>query len=301
MLGDPLGPLIARMMARDRTQRPPIREVAAALAGRARRRRSKALWFGVLAGLLVLGSIVGIASWRLLGSASSSAGVAHHASGPIAIESFGASYKTYGDQPGGLASVLSIVLAHVDGLRIIEPAQLDLDRKSGGDHTVAARQLGARYLLRGKFSETEGQVTGDLELVDLTAGTSQHIISKGAVAHNATLIVELANQVAAHVLPGARLEPADQVALAHKLYEIGVAELYGQHWGSARQFLEQVVEADPSSSRAWDALASARGWTLAPQPLIEEAITRALAGAPPNRRTILEGAGRTSGTTSTPR
>ena len=51
-LADPLAPLIARMMARDRTLRPPIREVEVALARRSRRRRSNGSRFGMLAGFL---------------------------------------------------------------------------------------------------------------------------------------------------------------------------------------------------------------------------------------------------------
>ena len=290
-LEDPLAPLVERMLDPDPAQRPSASEAAAQLAGQAPVRSSPRSRRRAFAIATIAVAAVGGGTAAYVKNGPRAQAPTHRDSEPIAIEPFEVAYETYGDAPSGIASVLAVVLAHVDGIRVVEPAQLLAEQRNDGDRAATARRLGARYLVRGKLVETAGQATGDLELVDLVTNQSTHLARREPIAANAALVAELADDIAGRVLPGAHLG-SQHAVLSRKLYDLGAGELSEQHWVGARQYLEQAVQADPSSSRAWSKLAEARAWTLAPQPLIDQATVRALDGVPAGpQRTLLEGAG----------
>jgi Tfp pilus assembly protein PilF len=289
-LDHPLAPVVMAMLARDPGERPTLTEVISALVPRARtpagRGRSPALAIAGVAAVLGIVASAGLV-WR----ATRDRPAAHTASvpqlaGSVAVAPFETAYKTYGDSPARIGSVLAVVLAHIADIRVIEPTKVDLDASPDGG-------LGARYLVQGSMREgDDGQVTGELELVNLATGEVERIRAAQPVARNAALVRQLAGEIAARVVPGAALQPQSHDVLARKLFETGKQHLDQQQWAAARPYLEQAVELDASSAGVWDALTSARGWTLAPQELIEEAVTRALALSPAEpRRTILEGGG----------
>ncbi len=295
-LADALAPFVMRMLDRDPARRPSLQEVNAALEPPARapqRRTSSARRATVLVGLLALGTAGAIAAWR---SQSSSVPApttqVRQPAGAIALAPIEVAYQTYGDQPSNIALVLGLVLGHIADIRVIEPSQLEGEGPKATDRAASARRLGARYLLEGTLVEKAGAVTGTLELRDLTHDTTEVVKATLPVTRNAALVIDLANQVADHLVPGARLDPASNEVVARKLYEVGFQHLQRQQWSAARPYLEQAVEADPRSARAWDAVTTSRAWTLAPQPLIEDGVTRTLAASPVEpRRTILQGAG----------
>jgi serine/threonine protein kinase len=308
-LDDPLAALVMRMLARDPRERPTLEEIGRELDAHPpvrvsvapadvtqpvrRTRRWRAAT--VLAGVAVAGLAASAVVWNVARQAPSRAGAVTDRMSPatVAIAPLAVSYQTYGDQPGHVAHVLALVLSHIANIRAVEPSQLEPDGPARRAHADAARQLGAGYLVTGELVERAGEVTATLELVDLHGTTTETITATAPVARNAALVTDLANRLAARVVPGAKLEPAMDEVLGRKLYETGKQHLDRQQWAASRPYLEQAVEIEPSSPRGWDALTSARAWTLAPQELIEEAVTRTLALAPAEpRRTILDGAGK---------
>jgi hypothetical protein len=281
-LADPLAPLISRMMAREPAQRPTARDVAAALTGAPDARSARGI-AAIVGGVAVFGLALG--AWRM--AHRTPAGP--HGAAAIAVAPLTLQYATYGDGPGTLANALAIVLGGIDGVRIVvEPSQLAQGSADAIGET--AYRLGATHLVSGKLVEHDGVVDADLELVDLASHKLAHVVGHAPVAQNAALVDTLANDIAGRLVAGAHLEPADRVALARKLAELGTAELAAQHWGAARPYLEQAAQEDPAPWQTWKALAEARAWTLAPQAWIDDAAARSVATIPAGpRRTIAEG------------
>jgi tRNA A-37 threonylcarbamoyl transferase component Bud32/tetratricopeptide (TPR) repeat protein len=296
-LADPLGPLVTRMLAREPAERPPVDAILAALAetprpleGSPPPRRPHAAWLGLAALAL---AAAGVAAWQLVGRQPPMS----HAPGlaTVAVQDLTLRLPSYG---AGAASgtahadVLALLLADVPGARTIRPGQLTAETARPTEWEPTARRLEATHLVRGEIAETDGQIEARLEILDLAH--DRRVPVRGTVARTEELprlLHELSEQIARSLGLVPRPASGPDRARARVFHEIGAEALLRRHWYVSRAYLEQAAELDPSFFDAWQGVASARSWTMAPPALLEDAVSRALALAPDGpMRAILQGA-----------
>ena len=281
-LADPLGPFVMRMLARDPAARPTLGELASALeparpSARAAGRSRVPL---VGAGTLVVIGLAVVATWQ----ATSKEQVAT-APRParIAVQAIPTKLLTSGagqPDPHVVGGVLATLLGTAERVAAISPTQLVKQRRPEESFTATASRLGASWLVRGTIDEhptgasRSATLDARFELVDLTSGKIVSISESAPPNRLAALETQLSRAVATAV-PGGHLPDPDHTH-ARILFDLGTAAMDADLWTDARVYFEQAVEIDPSVPEGWASVASVRGWSLAPDALIEEAIDHAL-------------------------
>jgi predicted Ser/Thr protein kinase/tetratricopeptide (TPR) repeat protein len=282
-LDDPLGALALAMLARDPIERPVLRAISRALAPKRlatvapRRSRGTMLATFGAAGL----AIAVVAGWSVLRDQQTEGSAAL----AIAVEPIDIELHTYGaDAPNQtvVGEVLAAQLGAYAAISAVSPATLERQAGPTRDLRSAARVLHVRWLLRGRIREAQ-VLEARFELVELSSETVTELTVTAPAGQLPQLVTNAAYQIAAtlhpHVVP-----PAPDRARAITLYVLGTDKTRIGDWTNARCYLEQAVVLDPSFAEAWQALASARGWSVAPQSLIEQAVERSVALAPPGPR-----------------
>ena len=279
-IADPLWDLIARMLAAAPAARPGLAEIVERLGAQPpRRRRFAPLAAGSLATVLVLGG--GYAVWHRRDTAAPATPAAPAVPPTsIAVEELKITLPSYGAHgPDGrtVGDVLARVLGYAPGISALGPMQLAAENR---DPKTAARDLHARYVVRGSIVEVAGKVEARIELVDLAGGAQTVTASAPHVGELATLTRQLADAVAARAHPGARVAAVPDRVHARELVGLGHAKLNGGDWFAARPYYEQAAERDPSLLDAWSGVSSTAGWTIAPEPVQQAAFARTAAVAP---------------------
>jgi predicted Ser/Thr protein kinase/tetratricopeptide (TPR) repeat protein len=288
-LDDPLGPLIARMLAHDQRQRPSLDEITRALskpaapalppAAPAARRRWPIV---AIAGVATLA--LGIGAWRLMASAKQEPAPPAPVAPPIivtasiAVAQLVLDVPTYGHEPPNpdvIADTLSKLLGQVEGARLTGIAVAKADR-------VEAKSVGAGYLVTGSITEVGTQLHAELAVISVTSGSRvATVIADGPSPQFAPLLDALATKVARAVAPGAILHREPSSLRAQMFYRQGRSLLDNGRFTEARPYFEQAVDADPRFFDGWYTLALALGWTEAPEPAVAFATTQAIELAPP--------------------
>jgi predicted Ser/Thr protein kinase/Tfp pilus assembly protein PilF len=283
VIDDPFGPLVARMLDREPTNRPALAEVARALTRRgstvsagARRRR----WLvPALAGIAVVAlAIAGLALWT----------TRSRDRGAVAIRLSRVQIPSYGAQsadPRAVSSTLAI-LVESTGVRVIGPEAFDKKlpaTPTDRNWEAAARAEGATLLLQGQIVETNGKLVATLELVDLGSSDRESI----TIATDIELpqhLDQLVDWIADTVRPGAKLDRTPNRTLAKRLLELARPLVRNETFPAARTFAEQAVHTDESYYEAWELLARVLGYMQAPAATTRNAIKGALARAPDGPR-----------------
>ncbi len=292
-LDDPLGELIARMLARDPAMRPSLDGVARALEEPAAPstpvRRSR-MPFALL-GAFVVVAVFAVAGWKLTHRAP--AGIAAPIKEPviasIAIAPVAVSMETYGTEspdPGAVADVLAHVLGEVQGARLTGIALQD-----GSDPRTAAKALGAKYVLTGTVTESSNQLRAALELADVDTGAHIATLKLDRPSPKlAQLIRGISVETARAIAPDATLSSAANPILAKMLYQQGKPLLDNGGFRPARPYFEQAIDADPTFADGWYGLALILGWQDAPDELVVEATRNAQRLTPPGpKRELMHG------------
>ncbi len=282
-LADPLGPLVAEMLARDPRHRPSLPTIGAALepppiiiqappAPRPPRRRWPII---ALASLGVL-AVAGLVMWQLR-PASSEPAVAPTpplATISIAVAPFAIAMPSYGREPPHerfVADTLVGLLDDVEGAHVKGISAADRD---------AARRSGASYFVTGTLNEEQGKLHARLVVMALASG--QVIAQPDAVrpsAEFAKVLDQLAADIARAIDPRATLADHNPVR-ATRYTEIGKQFSDTGRFTDARPYFEQAVDSDPKNYEAWYGLALVLSWMDADEDSILAATTQAQATAP---------------------
>ena len=261
-LDDPLGPLVDRMLARDPARRPTLLEIAAALRPR---RRSRG--WAPLAGFAIASAvaIVGVALWPRDQSAAAVVPPAI-----IAVDGLATSLRGFGvGSPHAeiVGDILARELDAFEGIDAISPIQLQRND---------ARALGATWLVRGTLVDERDTTVAKLELTDLASRETVEVRIATPRNEVATALAKSAAAIRDRVRPGTTITVANR-ARALELLDVGTNRLHVNAWLDARYYLEQAALIDPTVPQVWTALASARAWSVAPQPKVDEAVERSIA------------------------
>jgi predicted Ser/Thr protein kinase/TolB-like protein len=295
-LDDKLGSFVQELLQRDPDARPSLdaiarrlvrEDTAPALAPPPRARRRWAL----IAIPIALVAIA-IGGWRFTWHEDAAttrvvqpavAAVTSIAVVPLVVE-----IPSYGSEPPNgtvVANELANLLAQVEGLHL-KGVALDPDV----DRRTAVRALDASYVITGAIKEVGARVHGAFELVD--AKTGAHVASIAVDKPSpqiAELLDEVAGGVAHAIAPEARLGAPSKLR-AEVFYQLGHPLLEAGRFTEARAYLEQAVDADPSSFDGWHELALALSWNDAREELVVAATDHALALAPAGtKRQLMRG------------
>jgi Tfp pilus assembly protein PilF len=176
-----------------------------------------------------------------------------------------------------VANELANLLAQVEGVRLKGVATAD-------------REIDASYLLTGGLKETGSTLHGAFELVDAKTGARVASVAVDKPSPQiAQLLDDVAGSVGRAIAPDARLGAPSKLR-AEVFFQLGHPLLEAGQFTAARAYLEQAVDADPSSFDAWHELALALGWNDAREDLVVAATDRALALAPAGtKRELMRG------------
>jgi predicted Ser/Thr protein kinase/tetratricopeptide (TPR) repeat protein len=281
-IADPLGDLVARMLAREPAQRPKLDEVIARLGAPKRARR----WPIVAAAAVVLAG--GAAAYVLTRheTAPPPAAAPQELAATIAVAPIVVKMPSYGPEApiaGAIGDALARVLGDVSGAKLTGLAA------TSGDPAAAAT-MGASYLVTGTIDEQAGTLKGAFDLLVVPSGTKLASVAvEGPSPRLAHLVDEAAVQLARKLAPAAALDGKPNRVRAEKLYREGQRLLRLGTFTHARAYLEQAVDADPTFADGWYGLALALGWTDAAESLEREATAKAYELATGPRRQLIEG------------
>ncbi|HEX4453118.1 MAG TPA: protein kinase [Kofleriaceae bacterium] len=287
VLDDKLGDFVQRLLQRDPEARPSLDEIARRLVREdtAEPPRARRRWpvVAIPIALLALALAVAVGAWRLTRHEPD-----HVAQPPvvvgaavvtsIAVAPFAIDVPSYGSEPPSgavIANELANLLTQVEGVHLKGFAiDAEVDRRTA----VAA--VDASYVLTGAIKEVGTQLHGAFELVD--AKTGAHVASVAADKSSpqiSQLLDDVAGGIGRAIAPDARLGAPSKLR-AEVFFQLGHPLLEAGQFTAARAYLEQAVDADPSSFDAWHELALALGWNDAREDLVVAATDRALALAP---------------------
>ena len=289
---DPLGPLVARMLERSRTARPPLAEVLAAL-GRAATPRRDTPAPGALAPrpvvaarrgpLLALAALavggLGVGAWSLVrareeGAPRAPVAATAERTATVVVEPLTVDIASYGTEPPKVLFVTDVVARLLDQVSGAKLTGLVADPRG--------TPVAATYRVRGAIVEHGAELVANFALVDgETARPLATFHETAPSGQLAALLDALVGDVARAIAPAARLPPAPSPIRARTLAGIGAPLLKNAQFTDARPYYEQAVDADPAYFEAWYALAGILAWMQAPEPQVLAATDRALALAPP--------------------
>src|SRR6185503_11539979 len=204
-----LGPLVARMLARDPAQRPSLDDIVRELTGSqpARRRR----WpIAAVSALVAAGlAVAGWAAWRAIAddhapaAAASPAAPAALTTASIAIAPLTIELPSYGREPADAAAIadtLARLLGQVDDARLTGLATA----AAPGEARGAARALGAGYVVTGRIAERDHQLHAQLALIAVASGATVAAIELSRPLHHlAALLDDAAVALARSLAPAA--------------------------------------------------------------------------------------------------
>ncbi|HEY1814744.1 MAG TPA: protein kinase [Kofleriaceae bacterium] len=290
---DPLGPLVARMLARDPTQRPTLDDVARELtsastavpAPRPRKRWPFAAAGALVAAALAVGGWAaarGLAGER--GGRSDDRGARTIAAtapitASIAIAPLAVELPSYGRElpsAPAIADTLARLLGQIDGARLT-----GLATSSATDPRSAARALGAGYVATGRIDERAHELHAHLELVSVASGATVAAIDLARpIPQLAALLDDSAISLSRALAPAAVLPPAPNPLRARMFYDEAKPLLDAGRFSEVRVYLEQAVDADPSLADAWSGLVLVCSWMEAPETEVADAAAHSIALAP---------------------
>jgi tRNA A-37 threonylcarbamoyl transferase component Bud32/tetratricopeptide (TPR) repeat protein len=283
-LADPLWPLIAKLLARDPDARPSLQVIADALQPPAAAAVKGSSWKPWIAGLALVGA-AGVAFAISQRGEPTPAPVTAR----IVVDPIEGEIRTWSAQ-ANLAATLGGVVAKLigrDHLSAVATHQVRLDA-SLAEVIVEMR---ATHVVRGRLMQRGDELVGAIEILDTNGRFAIAIPVHGEVKRLPHLLADVAERVTLWIDPAATPARVPDPIRATPLLEHGKAQLQRSNWYEARVYFEVAVQVDPDSMDGWKHLASARGWTIAPAALVEDAIANCIRlERDPRRRQIWVGA-----------
>jgi serine/threonine protein kinase/tetratricopeptide (TPR) repeat protein len=277
--GDPIAPFVARMLAPDPTQRPPLSEIANLLAPLLTvsgqhvplperpppppPRRSRVPAIAAVAAVLAIGA--GVAITQRGGATAKVPARVRVSSVPAALPSWSSDVSLI-----AVSSVLAQLIRREPSVATIAPST-----NAPGSAYDAADDVVATHVLTGRLDQQGDRAIASFILRDVRGRFAVPFVVDGEVKRLPMLLADLAEQITHWIDPDVASGLADPMRAAN-LHQLGYLALQRGAWYESRIFLEQSVQIDPNSGDAWRHLASARGWTIAPRELMEEAIGNAV-------------------------
>ncbi len=286
-IDDPLGDVVAAMLAREPSARPTLADVVTRLSPKIRLRtapsanpprRSRLAWIvGSSVVTLAIAAIViaAIAISRHPTKAAPAVATARvHAKLAIApLEVKTSRYGVEGVATRALADALSSRLATAVGAEI-ECIAVDSTSAS------RAAEAGADFILRGTIADAGDRMRVHGAVVRTTTGARIGEIDTNTGPRIADVVDGLADAVLEKLAPAAHLDHTPNRMAAMKLYEEGKRSLDQDDFRTATTVLEQAVHADPAFFPAWYALALSSGWQEADESFVTDAAEHAVELAP---------------------
>jgi len=269
VLDDPLGALVAAMLARDPAQRPTLEQIAVALTPAERRRR----WWPLAAAGAVAAAAAPIAIVVTAHSAPAPVKAA------IAIAKIPVTMPSYGQE------------APHDDVTADLIAQ-ELGRATGAKLTAFTGGAAddPDYLVTGAIAERDGKLEGRLAIARTTGAPVATVTATRPSSELPKLVDALAAELAHAVAPAASIDFSPDTALATTLILKGKPLLEEAQLGAARTYYEQAVDADPSSFDARYGLAIILYWADASEQAMLATVDAALAHAPKGpKRGLVQG------------
>jgi tRNA A-37 threonylcarbamoyl transferase component Bud32/tetratricopeptide (TPR) repeat protein len=277
-LSDPLAALVASMLSRDPGVRPGLPVIAERLLGKppvapvTRRRWPVVAGAGVLA--------LGAAGVAMLVHEPAPAPVVAR----IVVEPIEGEVRTWSSQQN-MSTLFGMVLA-----KLVARDNLSTTSRPGIPSREIAAEIRATHVVRGRIDQRGNQVLGTIEILDAGGRFAIAFPVQGEVQRVPYLLAEAADRITMWIDPAASPGRRDPMRAA-PLLELGRADLMRGNWYDARVYLEQAVQVDPDSAEGWRQLASARGWTIAPRELMQDAIANSIRlERDPHKRQIWIGA-----------
>jgi predicted Ser/Thr protein kinase len=272
-LADRHAALISRMLDPEPAMRPTLREIERALTIRPSPVRSRAVLL-IAASVLAL-AIGGVAMSRMAGNEPA----APTQRVTIGVDLLPARLTTFADdQPHAQAigDIFASELASYTPVRAISPR---VTRGVALTDEVPPRP-DCDWYIRGTIEQPDrGGLIAKLELIDTRTERVFPLVGTAPPDQLVPLVVELAGRVIGVVQPTSEPPVRDRMR-ATEIYLQALSDFAINRWVIARVYLEHAVLVDPTLPQAWQALAAARGWSLASQERTLEAITRTIELAP---------------------